>query len=73
MCMDPSPIAGLVVNLQHQVLSCRTKVLNPLKRENFSSEPKSLKTDLCDESNDNLNTSMLSDEPQEGSSNLMVG
>lgn len=73
MCMDSSPIAGLVVNLQHQVLSCRTKVLNPLKRKSFYSVLKSLKTNLCNKSNDHLNTSMLSNEPQEGYSNLMVG
>lgn len=31
MCMDPSPIAGLTVQLQHQLLSRRTIALNPLK------------------------------------------
>ncbi|XP_025205151.1 myosin-2 heavy chain-like [Melanaphis sacchari] len=31
MCMDPSPIAGLTVQLQHQLLSRRTIILNPLK------------------------------------------
>jgi len=73
MCMDSSPIAGLVVNLQHQMLSCRTKVLNPLKRKNYYSGLNSLKTEyLYSESNANLNTSMLSNEPLEGSTNLMV-
>jgi len=71
--MDSSPIAGVVVNLQHQVLSGRTIVLNPLKKKFNYSKPKSLETDLYNESDDNLNTSMLSNEPQEGSSNLMVG
>jgi len=71
--MDPSPLAGLVVQLQHQALSRRTIVLNPLKRKNNFSKPIPLKTDLYNESNDNLNTSMLSNESQEGSSKLMVG
>ncbi|XP_029342951.1 uncharacterized protein LOC100569481 [Acyrthosiphon pisum] len=71
MCTDSSPLAGLVVQLQHQVLSRRTIVLNPLKRKNNFSKSIPLKTDLYNESNDNLNTSMLSNEPQEGSSKLM--
>lgn len=72
LCTDPSPIAGLVVNLQHQVLSRRTIVLNPLKKKNYFKKPISLKTDLYNESNDNLNTSMMSKKSQEGSSKLMV-
>ncbi|XP_060858740.1 MATH and LRR domain-containing protein PFE0570w-like isoform X2 [Metopolophium dirhodum] len=71
MCMDPSPLAGLVVQLQHQVLSRRTIVLNPLKRKNNFSKPIPLKTDLYNEPNDSLNTSMLSNESQGGSSKLM--
>jgi len=71
--MDSSPIAGLVVNLQHQMLSCRTIVLNPLKRKNNCSKPKLIKTDLYNEFNDNINTSKLSNEPKEKSSKLMVG
>jgi len=31
MCMDSSPIAGLAVNLQAQIFSCRKIELNPLK------------------------------------------
>lgn len=31
MCMASSPIAGLTVQLQHQLLSRRTITLNPLK------------------------------------------
>jgi len=72
MCMDSSPIAGLVVNLQHQMLSCRTIVLNPLKRKYNCSNQKLLKTDLYNESNDNIKTSMLSNKPQKESSKLMV-
>jgi len=71
--MDSSPIAGLVVNLQHQVLSSRTIVLNPFKKKKNCSEPKPSKTDSFDESNDGLNTSMVSNETQERSSKLMVG
>lgn len=37
MCMDPSPIAGLTVQLQHQLLSRRTIALNPLKVMNDDS------------------------------------
>lgn len=36
MCMDSSPTSGLTVNLQHQLLSCHTIILNPFKN-NFNS------------------------------------
>jgi len=62
---DPSPIAGQVVNLQHQVLSRRTLVLNPLKRKKYFLRSMPLKTNLYKEFNENLNTSMLLKNPQE--------
>lgn len=51
MCMDSSSIAGLTVNLQHQLLSCRKIVLNPFKN-NFNS----LKLNLPE--NESLSTSL---------------
>lgn len=50
LCMDASPIAGLTVNLQHQMLSCRTIELNPIKNEHLPSENKSPKIDLLNNS-----------------------
>lgn len=52
MCMDSSPIAGLTVNLQHQMLSCRSIVLNPLN--NKYPKYKSLGIDMLKESYDDL-------------------
>jgi len=33
MCIDSSPIAGTVINLQHQMINCRSIKLNPLKNK----------------------------------------
>lgn len=74
MCMDSSPIAGLTVNLQHQLLSGRTIILNPLKKKyTFSSKLISSPIDSSNNSAGNiLSTSMLSDELPCKSSELMV-
>jgi len=66
MCTDSSPIAGLTVQLQHQLLSRRTITLNPLKvKHNDSSNFEMyLSKKLQDE---RLN------ESQNESSKLMVG
>lgn len=44
--MDSSPIAGLTVQLQHQLLSGRTIDLNPLKHGHVSSNLKSSKLEM---------------------------
>lgn len=52
MCMDSSPVAGLTVNLQHQMLSCRSIVLNPLN--NKYPKYKSLGIDMFTDSFDDM-------------------
>lgn len=70
MCMDSSPIAGLTVYLQHQMLSCRKIKLNPLK---YNTKSKSIKVDLFDNLDENtLITSKLSNKPQKDSSIITV-
>lgn len=71
MCVDSSPIAGLTVNLQHQLLSGRTIQLNPLKKK-FSSKLISSSIDSSNNSAGNISTSMLSNELPCKSSELMV-
>lgn len=68
--MDSSPIAGLTVHLQHQMLSFRSVQLNPLKNDYASSKLKSF--DLLDSYSDKLFTQKLSDEQQKISSKRMV-
>jgi len=64
--MDSSPIAGLVVHLQHQLLSRRTINLNPLKVINNDSS--NFEMHLSKKlQEDRLNKS------QKPSSKLMVG
>jgi len=66
MCMDSSPIAGLTIQLQHQLLSRRTITLNPLKVKNYNSSNSEM--DLSKQLQDcRLNKS------QKSSSKLMVG
>lgn len=69
MCMDRSPIAGLTVQLQHQLLSCRNICLNPIKQSSTSSK---LNPSETDNFNDELFTSKLSNESQNASSKMMV-
>lgn len=51
MCMDSSPISGLTVNLQHQLLSQRTIILNPFNNHLNSSKVNLSENDLPDASN----------------------
>jgi len=37
MCIDSSPVAGLTVQLQHQLFSRRTITLNPLRAKKYDS------------------------------------
>lgn len=72
MCMDSSPIAGLTVNLQHQMLSCRSIMLNPLNNKYTYSKYKSLGLDmLTDSYDDMLFTSELSNKSQQSSSSKL--
>lgn len=43
-CFDSSPIAGLAVHLQHQMLSVRDVELNPLKNGSYSKKNSSEKS-----------------------------
>jgi len=65
--MDSSPIAGFTVRLQHQILSCRSIQLNPLK--NKYTPPKLKSFDLLDSCS---STPILLNEQQKVSSKLMV-
>lgn len=71
MCMDSSPIAGLTINLQHQILSCRSINLNPLKKKYTPSKLKPLEINLIDDLNI-LHTSDLSNKLQGTLSKLIV-
>lgn len=73
MCMDSSPIAGLTVYLQHQMLSYRKIKLNPLNNKYNSSKSKLTKEDLFDDlDEDTLITSKLSNKLQRDSSMMTV-
>lgn len=69
LCMDSSPIAGLTINLQHQLLSGRTIELNPIKNKDFSSENKSQNIDLLNNSHDDIkyNSAFTNEESSESS------
>lgn len=56
--MDSSPVAGLTVQLQHQLLSGRSIELNPLKHEHVSSDLKSSKLELFNDLYPSLNDSL---------------
>lgn len=71
LCMDSSPIAGLTVHLQHQMLSCRTIQLNPLKYKHTSSKLNPLGTNLHTSSGMSF-TKNLPNESQGASSKLIV-
>lgn len=62
MCMDSSSIAGLTVNLQHQLLSGRTIQLNPLKKKYPFSSKSISSIDSSNNSAGNVSTSMLSNK-----------
>jgi len=68
--MDSSPIAGLAINLQHQMLNCRSIHLNPIKNNFISSKLKSF--DLLDSRSNTFFTPKLSNKQQKISSKLMV-
>lgn len=71
--MDSSPISGLTVYLQHQMLSYRKIKLNPLNNKYNTSMSKSIKVDLFDDlDEDTLMTSKLSNKPQSDSSIMVV-
>lgn len=73
LCMDASPIAGLTLHLQHQMLSCRTINLNPLKKQHTSTKLNPLGIDLLKNSYDDKSfTTNLSNESQRASSKLIV-
>lgn len=73
MCMDSSPIAGLTVYLQHQMLSYRKIKLNPLNNKYNASKSKLTKVDLFNDlDEDTLITSKLSNKPQRDSSIMAV-
>lgn len=73
MCMDSSPIAGLAIHLQHQMLSCRSIQLNPLKNKCASSKTKLIEMNVSNDlDEDNLFMSTLSDEPQTEPSKIKV-
>jgi len=68
MCMDTSNICGLVVQLQHQLLSRRTINLNPLKlKDSFKFE-----MDLSKKSQDDRLPTTKLNKSQKSSSKLMV-
>ncbi|VVC40290.1 Hypothetical protein CINCED_3A000795 [Cinara cedri] len=72
MCMDSSHIAGLTVNLQHQLLSCRKIILNPLKNNFKSSKLNLSHNDLTNDFyQDTQFTSNSSNESQRVTSQLM--
>lgn len=73
MCMDSSFIAGLTVNLQHQLLSYRKIILNPLKNNFKFSKLNTSQNDLKGGSYQDIkSTSNSSNESQRVSSKLMV-
>lgn len=66
MCMDTSPIAGLTLHLQHQMLSCRKIKLNPLKANLKTSKFESAEDDFSKDTFEHLSLeSKFSDEPRD--------
>jgi len=70
MCMDPSPLAGLTVQLQHQLLSRRTITLNPLNVINNDSSK--FEMDLLNKSQEDTLPKTKLNKSQKSSSKLMV-
>ncbi|XP_015374960.1 PREDICTED: uncharacterized protein LOC107169665 isoform X2 [Diuraphis noxia] len=68
MCMDPSPVCGLTVKLQHDLLSRRTMCLNPLKKKKYDSSK--FEMDLSKKSQDDKFPTTKLNESQQSSSNL---
>lgn len=72
MCMDMSPVAGLTVQLQHQMLSCRRVELNPLKKKQKTAKFECVAEDV---SNDTFKQLLLqskfSDVPRDSSKILV--
>lgn len=68
MCMDTAPISGLVVQLQHQLLSRRTINLNPLKIK----DPSNFEMDLSKKSQDDRLPKTELNKSQKSSSTSMV-
>ncbi|XP_060835614.1 uncharacterized protein LOC132918419 [Rhopalosiphum padi] len=69
MCMDPSPLAGLTVQLQHQLLSRRTITLNPLNVINNDSSK--FEMDLLNKSQEDTLPKTKLNKSQKSSSKLM--
>lgn len=72
LCMDISPVAGLAVKLQNQVLRHNCKNLNPMKKSYISSNMSTLEACLLKESHNNILESHFLDETQGESSKCLV-
>jgi len=66
--MDMSPVAGLTVQLQHQMLSGRRIKLNPLKENHKTSKFECVADDFSNDTFGHLSlNSKFSDEPRDSS------